>query len=393
MKKLVAFLVPLAIATVVTIVVKAQGTYSPQDSSYLEQFRGEPASKIVPQVWLDECRLNRIRYPDSNMVRAGDTLLLPTNKRYIVEGNQGSDHMWRAAMSFAQNTVLPYLNHHQNVVSTVANTSKTAILDPILFWFLIAAVLLILLVMLWFIRKNLLDRRHPFVARQNIPDFENASDEEVEEVVENALRQIYGRNFEIVGPIQRGYIDGTMTSFFANGSQRNEEFHDEPGFRARLRFNDRHERLVVSRWSCFNPCWTAQDAQFSGTFTPVDEMHPQRIDRITNEELGDLTQNIRRTNRGEEPAVDPIPPAEPKEEARVEGRPGQEPKPESQKETPAPAVEKTEEGKLHFTKVQISNEKGLNLEGNFDLTPKELQELITRVTSPGKTGEGEEKDK
>lgn len=390
MNRFLAFVVLTLIGVAVVAPVNAQApivsqiVLTKEDSLYLEQFQGRAYGEIVPKVWLRVCELNRERYPDSNLVQLGDVITLPLGLQYVAKAGDG-DHMWRASKYFSSDVVVPYLMQGfatdlDALVQGKTTESAEKYNGPVSLskWLVVVALIAGIFWLLWTVliktygRK---DAREPakfpsFTSRP--PDFDAAADSQIQPVASEALGQTFGQNFEIVGEIERGWINGTLVVFFADGTRRTEEYRNEEGFRAKLRFTDGTERVVVSRWHCFNPCWSASGADFNGTFTPQGEGKPHEIPPISESQASHLSQNIRDIAAGREP-IAPV----------AEVIPGANSVP-----TPSPLLQQTEgpkpAEKLRLTKFQVSADKGLNLEGEIPLTVEELQAIVKQIVENSK---------
>lgn len=355
------------------------------EGKYLEQFRGKFYHEIVPQVWLEVCRLNREQYPDSNVVRVGDVIKLPLGKHYLVSSEAtGNDHMWRASQYFVDMVITPYLVSNRESDSSVVReraveqkSTSRPLFDSMLDWLLliIMVLLVIVIVAVVVIKTMKLTKGQSFVKFP--PDFESAADSQVRPIATQALGNAFGSGFEIVGEIERGVMNGTLTVFFADGRRRTEEYENEPGFRARLRFADGTERTVVCRWACFNPVWSASDAEFNGTFTPTGGK-PEEIFPITESQANHLTANILDIKEDREPMA-PIAEVIPTVEAVSASRSTEKASPVSASEEPKQDVKL-----LKLSKVQFSREKGLNLEGDIPITIDDLNALISKVQGESK---------
>ncbi len=231
-------------------------------------------------------------------------------------------------------------------------------------------VLVILVVGLYFIfhflRKVGKKPNPPFIEPERVPDLKIVTQDQFRPLVQEAFGRVYGeRNFDVIGDVQGGIVDGPQTVFFLDGSHRTENFNKEDGFRARLRFKSSGvEALVVGKLGCFNPCWSAERAEFSGTFTPYGSNQPEIIDPITENEAGDIGENIRRIKRGEEVAIKP-----PTVESPT-AVPAQEPPVVSEPKISAPKGPE-----IQANKIQISKEKGITIEGKVDLTFDQFKDL------------------
>lgn len=365
---IVVLFVVLALAALAAPVLAQAPQLAPADSSYLEQFRGKSFGEIVPKVWLEVCAMNRAQYPDSNLVFPGDVIALPLGKQYVAKPG-GTDHMWQASTYFSNEAVMSYLLGDTAVpvvtqpVQVVEEESKSGSSNFGLWVLIVAALVVASLYLFRFWRS----KRKPFV--KHPPDFRAATDAQVRPVAEAALGRAFGQGTQIIGRIERGTISGRQVIFFGGGPHTTETYRNEPGYRARVRFQDGTETSVVSRWSCFNPVWSAVWAEFEGTFTP-EGGQPEAIERISDAQAAHLGVAMQEIASGREPTV-----------SVSTIIPGRQPAPVAGP-TPAPpaaAVAEEREEKLHLTKVQISSEKGLNLEGDIPLSVEELKELIAQV--------------
>lgn len=380
------FFVLLALVAAFAVTAGAQVSGFDQlaaEGAYLEQFRDVPADKVVGKVWLDICVMNRAQYPDSNLVQPGDVIRLPLGRPYVAKRERGTDHMWQASLYFVNEVVAPYLIGERSLIplegAVQSNTSRPLVDswdDRALLIIFFLAVVLLAAWMLY--RANRIGERPkaatpppPFVATPL--DFQSAADTQVRPVATEALGRTFGRNFEIIGEIVRGWINGRLTVFFADGSRRTEEYENEEGFQARLHFSDGTERTVVSRWQCFNPVWSASDVEFRGTFTPAESGKPEEIPQISESQVAHLSQNIQDLAAGREP-VAPVAAVVP------ESFPATPPSISPSTATSASEETKRDGEIMRLTKLQFSTDKGLNLEGNIPLTVEELKELISKVS-------------
>jgi len=338
-------------------------TLTSADSSYLESLRGKTFAQQVAAVWLTTCQLNKNRFRDINMVQPGEDILLPLNRHYVAKQSpRSTDHVWMGSTYFVNEVVNPYLENKNTATAPKADTLQpvTKKRDYSLGGFIKFAGFMLLVIaaigfIIWLIvsiSKKIINRRS-FV--KNPPDL-NAPDAQVRPLAEQALRATYGRDFQIVGEVERGVANGEQTMFNNDGSAEVIEFRSEPAFRARIRFNNGTEKLVVCRWSCFNPCVNRTDSAFKGTFTP-DGGVPEMIENLSEKEVRDTQENIRRIARNEAPILNiPAPPA------------------------PIKEVKVKTDNRMHLTKLQISSEKGITLEGtDIPLTVAELQKLVIEV--------------
>jgi hypothetical protein len=309
-------------------------------------------------------------------------IAMPVSHYYIATAG-GKSHMWDAAVYFANEVVMPYLNGTLRVYansvppdSSVKTEVKARTNYDWLFYVFLAAVALWILSMAL---KSAKARRKmanpPFIAPERVPDPSTATQEQLRPLVQEAFGRVYGeRNFDVIGDVQGGIIDGPQTIFFLDGSHQIQNFNEEDGFRARLRFKSNGvESLVVGKLGCFNLCWSAERSEFSGTFTPYGSNQPERIERISESQAGDIGENIRRIGRGEEAVVEPPPAA-----------PVQEPPAASE-----PSESKKSDSPISLTEIQISDGR-VTLKGDrINLSFGELMEVI-REASP-KSGAPEAK--
>jgi hypothetical protein len=340
------------------------------DSAYLESFLGKSFDQQVAKTWTDICALNRERFPDSNMVKPGDIIALPLRRSYFaMMAPQGASHMWRASVVFVEEVVGKYADERMQHILLAPRPDSTnmgsvaqkeykpgrGIINMFLYIFLI----LLGIGLLGLLARHLQNasRRRAFVKN---PPPTNAPDSQVRPLAERALQQTYGRDFQIIGDIERGVANGRQTMFNSDGSSEVVNFYNEPAFRARIRFNNGTEKLVVCRWSCFNPCVNHVNSAYKGTFTPGGGQ-PEVIENVSEKEVRDMRENIRRIAREEKIVAPP-----------VFSRPG----------SPAPVKPPTTktDNKMHLTKVQISLEKGINLEGpDIPITVAELKALVAQL--------------
>lgn len=373
MNRIVVFLVLMVAAFAVT--ADAQ-VLSSADSSYLEQFRGETYRNILPRVWLNVCALNQERYPDLDVVHPGDTILLPLGRQYVAKAGDGN-HVWQASAYFTNMLLTPYLTSEgetngDEMLDAIREQSESGSywsVNRSILWIVIVVALGTWTFLLLYSAKK---RRKPFA--WVIPSFTGASDDQVRPIAEHAFQGAFGRGFEIVGPIERGVINGKQRVFFASGHHETQNFSNEPGCRARLRFQDGTEALVVSRWACFNPVWSATNVRFRGTFTPQGG-RPEEIPAISEalaSHFGAVIREVRGGNVPAAPASSFVPGRQPV------------PVPEAPQRTEAPPATPTEEPKqdgklLKLTKVQFSRDKGLNLEGDIPISVEDLKAIIANV--------------
>lgn len=364
-----------AVAVVIAIMLIAAGSVSfsqlVRNDSYLEQFRGVSHERVVAMVWLDVKKLNEVTHPKPDFVLPGDTLLVPMGMKYVAQ-TTGTRHMWRAAEVFNASVVQPYLAGDTALVqsslipaSVATNfaTTSEGNLSPLAWVIIIVAIVLALWA--WWVWLTYQGRqRRKFVRRP--PDFHSAIDPMVDAYAREAIGTAFGRQVQVVGPIQRGYVSGELTMLNRDGTTSRERFNNEEAWQARVRFADGHERVVVCRYSCFNPLWSVQDAQFSGTFRPVGSTTSEEVPRISPEQVVAVT----RTTRGSDQplssadlpgAVEPASPATPTTEGPLVAVAG-------------------EDGRVRLTKMQVFDKGGFTIEGDLPLTVEQLTNLAYQLT-------------
>lgn len=375
-----------------------------QDTVFLEKYRSVAPESVTARIWALTLDLNK-QYPNPNILYAGNIVYLPLGFYYPVTSDWGGDHMWQAAQTFDTEVVWPYL--HNDYAGNEPNPEKLPPPPPVVKqdggypWGVMIIVLGLVALFLWWYHSlrekkpkaylqlsrwkrflNLLNpllpdkqsvsppptpERPPFV--KNPPIFGTP---EFEQTAQSALSGVYGPQFTIVpGSIREVTLNAEQIMFWRDGTTTTQKFENEPGFIAILKFDDGKEYEVASRMRCFNPVWGARGAQLRGTYTlKQGDGKPVELPIIDAAQVALTSSSIRAIAEGkheEMPGV--ILPSE----AEV--------KPKST--NPEDVLQPTEE-KLHFTKVQVSQEKGLNLEGEFDLTVTELRGIIAQVT--GKQG-------
>lgn len=364
------------------------GGISPVKGQYLEQFRDMSPEQMINKIWLDVCAMNRGRYPDSNKVQPGDTIQLPLGQYYVAQRG-GTDHMWRAAIWFTDALVQPYLRFgnapdtNQPVVAEVQGPSVPTTSNGISLWWLL--ILIPILVGIGW-ASNRLQQAKKFVRVP--PHFKGGTDEVVRPAAETALRSALGHGIQIVGNIERGVINGTQVMFNADGTSQTETFVNEPGYRAIVRFPNGEMRIVVCRWSCFNPVWSLKDADFAGTFTPVGfkakdpilRMDPQGVEQLESSIRGsesivadDLPANAIVTSQ---PLLDLLETA--RSEAPKVG------KTDVQVASVPTAVERQTAiavpGTADLTKLQFFKDGGVVMEGRLNLTVQDLHGMLYQIT-------------
>lgn len=314
----------------------------------------------IGKTWVKTVEINK-QFPNPDLVQPGDTVWVEIdgNKRFFIASKDSLNSQWAITVAALQKISI---NKDAPIKITLIEPGidKNNIFLILFFAAMVFGFLGMLLGAL--MRKRHLDKAseisetitteatcNPPILAQ-VPDFNSASDTEIHLAAENAIANTYrGRNFEIVGKVERGRINGKMKIFFADGSNRIEEFKNEPGYRTTVHFTDTDKtKVVVWRYSCFNPLFSANDANFSGTFTQEEEGSiAEPVANISEVETEELNQMI----TSKEEAILP--------------------------DEKVPEVEKEAKNeKMQLTKLQISSDKGLNLEGDFKIEFSELKSLV-----------------
>ncbi|MBI5037612.1 MAG: hypothetical protein HZC01_02835 [Candidatus Kerfeldbacteria bacterium] len=257
--------------------------YNTQDRAYLDTYAPLNMQQSVRKAWVDICGRNQAIYPDLDKVKPGDTILLPLGYDIFVAQAGGRDCMWRAAEYYVNNVVMPYYGRPAPAPETISKPETVRVEAPApvvpatrtrempLSFLLLVVAFIVAIVLLYQYssrRERERERAQKFVP--DPPHFENDGDAVVTPVAQSALQRAYGRTIKIVGPIERGYITGDMIMFNKDGSTNTQSFNNEPGFRTLIQFEDGKIREVVSRWSCFNPVYSYDDADFRGFFRPAE---------------------------------------------------------------------------------------------------------------------------
>ncbi len=353
---------------------------SPVKGLYLEQFREMNPKQTIDRIWLDICAMNRSRYPDSNKVRPGDTIQLPLGQYYVAQQG-GTDHMWRAALWFTDALVMPYLRFgapdttRPVAVEVQGPTTPKASSGISPWWLLILIPVFMCAVLI----DNHIKRAKKFVV--NPPGFRTASDSAVQATAQTALRSAFGPAIQIVGNVERGVINGTQVMFNADGTSQTETFHNEPGYRARVRFPNDQERLVVCRWACFNPVYNRTGSEFNGTFQVAGSNTTESLPRMSDEQVASVQRSIREADRSVAASDLPVVPMPASAETAAVLPP------EAPKETVRPAAVSSPErsatigpdGLLHFKSIQISQGR-FTAEGDVAITFEQLSELVEQFT-------------
>ncbi|MFA6099087.1 MAG: hypothetical protein WCV50_06155 [Patescibacteria group bacterium] len=368
---------------------------TPADSSYLEQFVGKPYSVNQSRVWLDICALNRDRFPDSNKVQPGDTIRMPLGKTYVAQSG-AADHMWTASVSFMGSEVMPYLMGfwsytHAAKPDTQPNAPKTTTTVvqatnygwwcwQIVGLIIVGGIIIAILLLNRNRKRNeesaksaseQLERNRRFVP--DPPDFEHSQERVVAAHAEDALRRTLGPNFKRVGPVVKGKANGTLTAINADGTTQTQQFNDELAYAMDVEGPDGTRFRLFCRWGCFNLVAGSVGASFVGTFSPIDGSTPMIVPAMTSELIDKITQKVRgddiELSAAEFPGavtaeVTPtiVTPVKTAADAIVTDKP-------------------KSDGIMRFTKVQLSAEKGINLEGDdICLSVDQLFELVYQVT-------------
>lgn len=368
---------------------------SQSDSTYLDEYRFLTDEGKISRAWRHICGRNSMEFADSNVVKEGDYILVPLGNYYTVKKTDGKDHMWRAAECFVANIVNPYLNGTlfvpDNVTLFIPSLDQPSVpadsgsAYPWWYWLIAGLFILGIALFAWYLTRDKqktddsakeaaaqLERDRKFIP--DPPDFKTTSTDEANRNAEIAGQSAFGRDVTIIGDIERGYINGEQKMFNADGSSSKQTFTNEPGYRATVRFPDGSERQVVCRWGCFNPCWSATDAEFKGTFKPENSSTAEEIPVIEPDQVTALEQSIsggdNKLSADDVPETDVSKSVEPVEEA---------------------ADDAGADGTMRFTRVQISTDKGINLEGEgIRLTVDNLHNLVYQITG---RRPGDEEDK
>ncbi|MBW2647692.1 MAG: hypothetical protein JRE23_16255 [Deltaproteobacteria bacterium] len=360
---------------------------SQSDSTYLEEYRFLPDSVKVGKAWRHICGRNSYELDSLDIVLPGYQILLPLGFTPLVAKAGGSDHLWSAAEYYVDTYVDPYLNGTLPIVpwesdsvipddSTATATTINSSETPWWHWLIVGLVILWIVLFVLYLNRDKkrtddsskralaeLDRSRKFVP--DPPVFKISSTEEANRNAESAAQSVFGRNVEIVGDIERGYISGEQVIFNADGTSSRETFTNEPGYRARVKFPNGNERVVVCRWACFNPCYSSVDAEFTGTFRPEGSKNAEEIPAITKDQTTAVEQSIQGGDK--ELTAEDIPGSDVDETT------------ESDKEA-TDVFQPKEDGKLNFTSLRVSEKGGLTAEGDFKLSTDELFKILFQIT-------------
>lgn len=360
----------------------AYAQYTPNDSAFVGQFKGMYYEQVLNKVWNEVKDLNKIKYPNPNLVQPGDTLYMPLGQIHVVKDIRNHDGrhdcMWDAAELFMWNTIFPIQNGTYHAPQSTAPKSDTAKVtapaatkdDAQLFldmlpWLAVISVCIVLSILLLGRRKSTPEPEEPSNAFcDNPPDFETASDEEIHDAVQASVNRALGRNFEVLEVVP-GLITGLQTVTFSNGTTRDEEFNNVQGYRARVRDKKTgRERDLYGQQICMNPLGTSVASEFSGTFTPDDDtLPPSRIPFLENEQVDVIN---RHQTEGTEVTIDDLP--------------GEDIEPAAETVITS-TLTPTADGRLHITKLQVSPERGMTIEGSeIAITIEDLHSLLYQVT-------------
>jgi hypothetical protein len=272
----------------------------------------------VGKTWVKTVSINP-QFPNPDKVRPGDVIWVEIagQRKSFVANPDSINSQWAATVAALKKT-----SPAPNAPIFLSIVPNKGLFEPNVFWPLMILALAMLTLIYFTVRtlakRNKLqeeERNHevpeleditseetPVVEEEQsppileeVPNFESATPEELHQSAELAVANTYrGRNFEIIGDVEKGMIDGRMVIFFKDADDRVEEFHNEPGYRTTVRFLDTNEvKSVVWRAACFNPLWSASDANFFGTFTPeVEGAIPQPIPSISGPESEELKNLI-----------------------------------------------------------------------------------------------------
>ncbi|NMC51466.1 hypothetical protein GYA54_01910, partial [Candidatus Kuenenbacteria bacterium] len=226
--------------------------------------------------------------------------------------------------------------------------------------------------------------RKPFINQP--PDFWSATEEEVSAAAHEALLPTAGQGFQFIGPVQRGILNGEQTGFYRGGGRQKEHFHNEPGFRARIRTSAGKEFMVHCKWACFNPCWGIEGAEFKGTFTPIGGS-TQSVPEISDDTADKIGKAIGTGKEvfdeeilpAEEPISTPVTTDEPTAEAGAAAEPEKPATAESAKQVTEPLVVKG------AAEIEITSGRIKVIGGEINLTFAQLKEL----RPAGKSGKEE----
>lgn len=387
---ILSVLVLLALAICTTLMAVPQWdrqSLTPSDISYLEMYRGMTDEQAVAKAWVHVCGRNRALYPDLNLVRPGDAILLPLAKDVYVAQAGGRDCMWEAAKYYVATTVKPYLTG-MLIQPTPPKPETVKVEVPVTVpadtswwekhWYL-WPIAMVIFWLLW--RAN---RRKPepeeeptYAFDDYPPDYATADNEEVREAVQDSIDQSLGRNFEVLDTV-RGRINGTQRVFFSNGTCRDEEFENAEGVCATVRDKKTGRiRKVYCLWACLNPLASSIDSDFQGTFTPEGEFQTADvIPRISVDQVDAFNRHIRsgETNL----SIDDLPGndlPEPKKEVTPDTETATTEVPATTTTASAPDPEHQ---LVRIKNCQIS--KGRMTLGDFEGTPAQLDKVLDTLS-------------
>jgi len=282
-------------------------------SSFAQAPTGETGPAFsVGQKWLETVNINT-QFPDPDKIKIGDTVKVSVeNKTIIFVADSSLNSQWAVTVAAIREMAVDKQAPISVTVVPKKNNEK-------MFWYLIYAILVLLfltIVIAWLLYVRSKDQHELLVGAEellnsnsnstplvvsgppileNVPDFSSATEKEIYLAAESAISNTFkGRNFEIIGEVERGVINGKMKIFFADGSSQVEKFKNEPGYRTIIHFLDSEKtKKVVWRSSCFNPLWSANDAQFYGTFFPKGKNRVlMLIDKISQTEEKEISHRI-----------------------------------------------------------------------------------------------------
>ncbi len=349
-------------------------TLSTSDVSYLEQYRSMSGTERISKAWLDIKGRNSYLHPNPDVVMPGDEILLPIGFGPYMAKAGGKDHMWRAAEYYVATYVEPYLNGTvpANMAESPQKPDSVKVEVPVIvptymnWWernWLLLLIMLLVASIVWLANRKKQAKPPEEVPSTNFvddpPDFYQTSDPGVTSLAQSSLQRALGRGITVIGTPERGFITGEQDIFYIDGECKTEHFDNEPGFRARIKFPDGQERLVVCRWACFNPCWSSASAVFRGTFRVMNSDVAETIPTISQDGMVAVTESIA---GGENDLTADALPESPKQAE------------------PSATSDPTQPKKLRVTKLMASQDKGLTLEGDCEVTIDEVYNLLYQVT-------------
>ena len=255
---------------------------------------GQKLNSEEVHLWEDICFANLEKHPDPNRWAVGDTMLIPPaffgRWEYVIVNSDIAQHPWVVTKNLNDGVIQS--RELMPTPNTVTNKpgEKRSLLDRYTdwenrFWHsatwqrIAEMVVLLVLVaslcgLLYWLYRQYKQRQQeadqpqpPFIEPERVPDFNTATSQDAAPVVAEALGRVYGP-IEILGNVERGRLNGTFTIFYSDGSHRSETYHDEPGFKARVRLGNGNEVTAYGRWACFNLVRGAENVDASRvTFT------------------------------------------------------------------------------------------------------------------------------